>query len=307
MSTTTVVIGAGGLLGTAAIATAPGESSVVPITGLPWTRPDRAGARISDVLAGVLAAPDRRPLLVLWCAGGGRVGTDAAAMATELELLTTVVSDLVGMAGSSRRISFCLASSAGGVWSGSPERILHEGVPARPWHDYGRGKLAQEAALTELVAGSGVTAVVARISNLHGRPRDGRPLTGLVNHLVHNALHRRPTGIYVPLDTQRDWLSAHDAAHQLHDLTTEALDAPAGTTRLRVVAAGRSVTISQLATVTGRVLGRRIPITVGHSPIASQQPRALAFRSNHRDLSAAGSHLAHDLQLLVRNLLTWRP
>ena len=306
MSSTTVVIGAGGLLGTAVCGTAPADTTVVPVTGLAWDQPTQAAAHIARVHSDLITAHPARPLHVVWCAGGGRVGTDATTMEVEQQLVTRVVADLAEMTTSSHRVSFCLASSGGGIWSGSPARILDESVPAEPWHDYGRGKLAQEESVARIVAGTPMTAVVARISNLYGRPPDRRPLTGLVNHLVLNAIHRRPTGIYVPLDTQRDYLSDRSAAIQMHALVREASSGPSGSTQVRVVAAGRSVTISQLAVVIGRVLGRRIPITVGHSPTASEQPRALAFRSLHADLSASASHLAHDIQALVRGLLTWR-
>lgn len=307
MMSTTVVIGAGGLLGNAAYRAGPPDTTVVPVTGLDWTDSVGAAAQIASIHAEILGADPDRPLRVLWCAGGGRVGTDAQAMEAERRLLGIVVADLAGMSARTRAISFCLASSGGGVWSGSPERILDESVPAVPWHDYGRGKLAQEETVRRLVDGTSMRAVIARISNLYGRPPDGHGLTGLVNHLVLNAIHRRPTGIYVPLDTQRDYLSAGSAAMRMHDLNEEAASAAPGSTLLRVVAAGRSVTISNLAVVIGRVLGRQIPVTVGHSPTASQQPRALAFRSLHADLSATASHLAHDMSSLVRELLTWRP
>lgn len=306
MKSTTAVIGAGGLLGHAARLSAPRDTTVVPVTGLDWTDVDLAATDIERVLAQAIGNSTGRPLHLLWCAGGGRVGTDADAMETERRLLDRVISGLVGLAQPAQPVSFCLASSGGGVWSGAPERILDESVPAAPWHDYGRGKLAQEETLRQLVAGTSVRAVVARISNLYGRPPDGHGLTGLVNHLVLNAIHRRPTGIYVPLDTQRDYLSATSAAGQMHALARASLDNPPGSTDVRVVAAGRSVTISSLAVVIGRVLGRRIPITVGHSPTASAQPRALAFRSLYADLPATTPHLAHDMGTLVRDLLTWR-
>lgn len=307
MTTTTVVVGAGGLLGTAMSTTAPRGSRVVKLTGLDWTHPDKSATQIREAHREVLRGSEASDVRVMWCAGGGRVGSGSDAMETELALVSQTVSDLIGMATSSHRISFCLAGSGGGVWSGSSSRILNELVPAEPWHDYGKGKFAQEQMVHNLTAGSPITATVARLSNLYGRPRDGRPLTGLVNHLVNNAIHRRPTGIYVPLDTQRDYISAQSAARIMHRLTDHALAGPAGTTQMRVVAAGRSVTISTLAVMIGRVLGRRIPVTVGHSPTASQQPRALTFASIHDDLTARSGHLAHELQQLVRGLMSWRP
>lgn len=304
--TTTAVVGAGGLLGAAALAVAPDDGPVVAFTNLPWRDPVRAATAITQGLDEQRQRRPDDPLVVLWCAGGGRVGTDAPAMQVEQDLVSRVVSHLAASTEEPGMVSFCLASSGGGVWSGSPERILHEGVPPEPWHDYGRGKLAQEQAVSRLVAESGITAVLARISNLYGRPPDGRRLTGLVNHLVLNAIRRRPTGIYVPLDTQRDYLSAASAARQMHHLAREGLAAASGSTMLRVVAAGRSVTISSLAEITGRVLGRRVPISSGHSPTASQQPRALKFESLYRDLVRTAPHLAQDVNELVRDLMTWR-
>ena len=308
MKPAATVIGAGGLLGSAAARTTQGAFDPVRlIGGLEWTDPVAAAAAISAVHGELLRADRARPLVVMWCAGSGRVGTPAEQLAGETALLRRVLADLAQLVDRPQRVAFCLASSAGGVWSGSPESFLDEGVPPCPWHDYGRVKLTQEAIVSEQVAGSQLVALVARISNLYGPPPRSHPLTGLVNNMAFNAIRRQPTALYVPIDTQRDYISSDAAAALMQERTTALLDdAPAGTVRTQVVASGRSHTIGCVADVLGRVLGRHVPISVGYSQTASEQPRTLVLRSVHVDLESRGPHLAHEVHTLVRALMTWR-
>lgn len=303
------VVGSGGLLGSA-VATAARRHyrRVIALTSLRWRDPADAGAAVEMTIRDLVDVPHDGRLVIFWCAGAGRVGTPATDLATETLLLQIVLDGLRARARAFERVTFCLASSGGGVWSGAPENLLDEDVPPRPWHDYGRAKVAQEQLLVSAAKGGAVQGVVARISNLYGCPPNGKRLTGLVNNLALNALRRRPTGIYVPLDTQRDYITARAAADLLLEISNSASHLGTATdVRTHVVAAGRSHTIGQLADVLGRVLGRPVPLTVGYSSTAAVQPRALAFRSTHLDLAGRAPHLAHEVDTLIRDLFSWRP
>lgn len=309
MNVSATVIASGGLLGSAVAADAERRyGSVVPVSALEWTRPERAAHIISGANRRALGASSDGKLVVFWCAGSGRVGTPSTAFEAEGELLSRVLGDLGNLAVGANALVFCFASSAGGVWSGSGEVLFDERVPVAAWHDYGRAKLAHERMVEEAVANSPMSGVIARISNLFGCPPSGKRLTGLVNNLTMNAIKRIPTGIYVPLDTQRDYVSTERAAALMSQSVRPLLDGSGGhTCHRQVVASGRSHTIGLLADVLGRVMGRPTPITVGYSQTASQQPRILAFRSVNIDLEAGAAHLAHDLQSLVGKFLQRRP
>lgn len=309
MNAAATVIAAGGLLGSAVAADATARfASVVPVSGLRWDRPQRAAEVIEKANRHALAASPDGKLVVYWCAGSGRVGTPRATFDTEQELLRRVLRDLKRLAGAADTLVFCFASSGGGVWSGSPNVVFDERVPVDPWHDYGRAKQVHEQMVEDAVAHSAMSGLIVRISNLFGRQQWGKPLTGLVNNLTMNAIRRIPTGIYVPLDTQRDYISSRRAAVLMSESVWPLVaDSIPGACKIQVVASGRSHTIGFLAVVLGRVLGRPVPLTVGYSQSSSQQPRTLAFRSVNIDLQADAPHLAHDLDRLVARLLQRRP
>lgn len=303
------VIGAGGLLGRGVVDAAAGLDrpvTITPVSGLPWGDPAPARREIDRIHRRV---PDDDTLAVVWCAGIGRPSSPPAVLEAETELLGGVLADLEsGRTGRAETI-FGFASSGGAVWSGSPEVLFDESVPVEARHDYGHAKIRQEALLGHAAARWGLRVLIGRLSNLYGLPAPGRRLTGLVDNMAYNAVHRIPTNIYVPVDTQRDYVSAATAGRLLLRESLALCRAPEATVRVQVVAAGRSHTIGALADTLGRVLGRRIPMTSGSSPDAARQPRVLAFRSINFDLEADGSHLAHDLLHMVTRLATgsWRP
>lgn len=283
------LLGAGGLLGSAVRRSASAaDVEFETFTGLPWPQPERTAELISDRHAELLSAEAGAGtrLIVMWCAGGGNVGANEPAMTAEtrlVELLTSSVCELADRFEIPTVLSF--ASSAGAVWSGSHERVLSEDSPPEPWHPYGRAKLRQETIVTDRIRGSRwVRARIARISNLYGPEPADRSPSGLPGHLVTNALQHRPTAIYVPMDTQRDYVYVdHAAATMLRDAIA-GFDLPGGTSETDLLAAGYSHTIASVAATLEHVLTRRVPLTVGFSPLASRQPRILSFRSVKRDL-----------------------
>lgn len=283
------LLGAGGLLGSAVrrIASTT-DLELEPFTGLPWSEPERAAQLISTRHTELMSAEANPGVtwVVMWCAGGGNVGADTSAMAAEtrlVELLTASVRKLADRFEIPTALSF--ASSAGAVWSGSDERVLSEDSPPEPWHPYGRAKLRQETIVEDGVRGSRwVRARLARISNLYGPEPAGRSPSGLPGHLVSNALQHRPTAIYVPMDTQRDYVYVDHAANTMFRDAIDGFDLPGGTSHTDLIAAGYSHTIASVAATLERVLTRHVPLTVGFSRLASRQPRILSFRSIERDL-----------------------
>lgn len=258
------------------------------LTGLPWEDPVQTMALIErhheDVtLDGRFADAH---WVVMWCAGGGNVAADADAMATETELVAKLASWVqrhAADAGASTVLSF--ASSGGAIWSGTEERVLSEDTPPTPWHPYGKAKLEQERLLAQEAKASGWLRVrLARISNLYGPEPENHPPSGLPGHLIANVLRRIPTSIYVPMDTQRDYIYVDHAADMMVTDAMSAFEDCPGTSTIDLVAAGSSHTIAAVVSTLEKVLTRRVPLTVGFSPHASRQPRILSFRSRARDL-----------------------
>lgn len=304
------LVGAGGLLGSALRRRAARRGiELVPFTGLPWSDPHEAIGIIERHHEDMLASGrfDGARWLMLWSAGGGSVGADPTSMLIETRLVAGLASSVRRLASEARTdtvLSF--ASSAGAVWSGATEPVLSEKSPPAPWHPYGEAKLEQEGILAEEARGSPWLRVrLARISNLYGPEPEDHPPSGLPGHLVANALRRVPTSIYVPMDTQRDYVYADHAAELMLDDSLAAFSEEAGSSKVDLVAAGSSHTITSLATTLSHVLTRRVPLTVGFSPLASKQPRILSFRSVERDLRSLNTvGLEVGLQRLVNERLS---
>lgn len=298
------IVGAGGLLGSAMSAHCRGKGDpLLTFTGLPWEDSKSCADLIRTRHADVLETMPQSRLLVFWCAGTGRVGSTAASLEGETALLERLVEDL-GRSDHADRTVLCVASSAGGIWSGLHVQYLDEHTPPNPWHAYGETKLRQEELVLAEGGHHGLSVLVARISNLYGLPPPGKPLTGLVNNMVANALRRRPTPIYVPVDTSRDYVTATAAAGLMHREAGRLMRQAAGVQRIQIVASGHSHTIGYVVDTLGRVMGRPVPVSLGYSPSAAKQPRTLAFRSVHLDLAAQSQHLAHELQTLTRSFMT---
>ncbi|HVL98455.1 MAG TPA: NAD(P)-dependent oxidoreductase [Egibacteraceae bacterium] len=283
------VVGAGGLLGRAlSEAAARRGAGLVRFTGLDWRAPRLAAAAIAEGSRGALSAGPPPRWTVVWCAGIGGVGADEHGLDVETDLLRRTVHAVRALAdGHAIPTVFSFASSAGAVWSGSRVATLSEGSPPAPWHDYGRAKLAQERAVAEEVRGSPhLRARLARISNLYGAQPWQHAPKGLVGHLVGNALKRVPTPIYVPLDTQRDYIHVDHAAGMMLADAWCSFDRRAGSVGVDLVASGQSHTIAAVTATLSHVLQRRVALIVGYSALAARQPRILAFRSACRDLAA---------------------
>lgn len=303
------LVGAGGLLGSAVQRRAATRGTeLVPFTGLPWSDPQETVGIIDRHHEAMVEKGffDDARWVVMWCAGGGSVGAGPESMLAETRLVAGLATSVRRLASKARiDTTFSFASSGGAIWSGAGQPVLTEESPPVPWHPYGEAKLEQERILAEEVEGSRWLRVrLARISNLYGPEPAQHPPSGLPGHLVTNALRRVPTSIYVPMDTQRDYIYVDHAADLMLDDAMDGLSDAPGTSKVDLVAAGSSHTISSLAATLTHVLTRRVPLTIGFSPLASKQPRILSFQSLKRDLRSLNTvALEVGLQRLVNTRL----
>jgi UDP-glucose 4-epimerase len=181
-----------------------------------------------------------------------------------------------------------LASSAGGVWAKANDRPISDTTPVAPASTYGRAHVAREERLAVfLAARKGIGGIVVRLANLYGPGQSLEKPQGLVSEIGRCVLLRRPVHIYVPLDTARDYLFAEDAGRAIAELVRLSRTEATGL-RIRVVASGRSMTISGLLAIFSRVARRRIPTTVGLHSASSLQPLCLSFRPSRLEALGAG-------------------
>jgi UDP-glucose 4-epimerase len=287
MSTLAWVVGRGGLLGSC-VERAIGSDVWRPEHPFVWSDPCQLRESIADAVRGFrnrLVTESRDGWCVYWCAGKGVVGTPVDHLAAETATLQFFLDRLGAAFGDPHRAltgRIFLASSAGGVYGGSTEHPSTEATPPRPISDYGRAKLSQEDMLLDWARlRPAVSTLVGRLSNLYGPGQHVDKPQGLISHMSRCLIFGVPVRIYVSLDTIRDYLFAEDAAKRI----------AAGVTRLgreagggghhvtKVYSSGNETTVAGLIGVFRQIAKRQLRVVLGLSPVRSQQPARLQFRS----------------------------
>jgi UDP-glucose 4-epimerase len=280
----TWVIGAGGLLGSALAAQLRRRGRSVMTTPLvPWHDPMAAVGRLRDVVRGLAGCSDR-PFRLAWCAGAGVTGTSTHALADEVEVLTAFLHDLEEL-DPAVLDAFFFASSAGGLYAGSPEPPFTEAHPVVPISPYGRAKRAAEKAVLQFAQVTDVPTVIGRIANLYGAAQNLNKPQGLIAHLCWAHLKAQPVSIYVSLDTLRDYIFVDDCAAMVADSLDHAarlegtVGGRLGAATVKIFASQQAVTIGALLGECRRVFKRAPLVVLGSSPTAEYQTRDLRLRS----------------------------
>ena len=279
-----LVVGAGGLLGSAVAAELHRQRSRATVRPrFHWTEPDGFQQPFRDALdATVAEARDQsRPWAVHWCAGVGHVGASESELRAEDRLLKAAM-DVIATQTDRTKGLFCFASSAGAIYAASHDEVTDESTHPSPVSKYGEAKLRHEDLVRARLAAAGVQGRRLRISNIYGPGQRMAKPQGLLSHLVVNTLNRRPSTIYVPLDTSRDYLHTSSAARMMVASGVAARVEGAPADGLRILAAERSHSIAQIIGTLARVLRRRVPFVVVQRPETRLQPLVLRFRSSDR-------------------------
>jgi UDP-glucose 4-epimerase len=276
----TLVVGARGLLGGGVVRELTRRGAAPATVEVPWHDRDAAVSVLVD--ATTRLAAQGGAWRVLWCAGAGVVATSPAALEAEVSTFTGYVDGLAarlveGPAASPGALF--LASSAGGVHAGSADPPFSEDTEPRPISPYGEAKLATEQVARRFARASGVPVVIGRIANLYGPGQDPTKAQGLVSQLCRAHLERRPTSIYVSLDTARDYLFVDDAARLVLGATERAAAGPPGTAQVKIMGSQRATTVAMILGELRRVSRRKPLVVLGVSPLAAFQTRDLRFRS----------------------------
>jgi len=283
---TTLVVGAGGLLGGAVSRAAHSRGDRLVTPAVHWADPAAARADLRRVVTrlfdGAVEAGSR--WRVAWCAGAGVAGTSDEDLAAEVAalgaLLDAVRGRVAGQPELARRGAVFVASSVGGLHAGGANPPFTEHHPAAPTSAYGRAKLAGEQAAERFAAACGVPTVVGRITNLYGPGQDLNKPQGLISHLSRAHLTRNSVSVYVSLDTIRDYLFVDDCA----DMVCDALDGVAavaepGRAVVKILGAHQGVTIGALLGEFRRVFKRSPLVLLGSSEAARYQAADLRVRS----------------------------
>ena len=285
-SCVTLVVGGGGLLGTALTAALRSAGDGIVLTShVSWTT-RQALADLGEAVDRLAAAAltFRVPWRVAWCAGAGVTGTSDQMLDQEVATLAGFLARLAGTAGLGPGTVF-LASSAGGLYSGGGkgEPYDEHDVPV-PISAYGRAKLAAEGVAGDFARRTGHRVLIGRIANLYGPGQNLSKNQGLISHLCRADLTRQPLSVYVSLDTIRDYLFVDDCAALVADMLdrADALTRAGATgepTTLKVLASGHGTTIGALVAVCRQVFKRPPRLVLGTSTNARFQVKDLRLRS----------------------------
>ncbi|WP_109510313.1 NAD-dependent epimerase/dehydratase family protein [Nocardioides speluncae] len=267
----TLVVGGGGLLGSHVV-------DALRRQGLACRVPRVAdwldtSATLDTLLEQVPAAGD--DYRVAWCAGAGTVATEPETLEREVRLFERFLDELP----TPPRVVF-LASSAGGVYAGSPASPpFSERSATGALAPYGVAKLAMERRLAAYARRRGTRGVLGRISNLYGPGQNLDKGQGLVSRIRHGQLVHEPLGIYVSMDTLRDYLFVRDAAEMVLACLDRAAAEPPGTATVKILASGKALSIAALAGESARVFRRSPGLASRPSHRAAAQVRDLRLRS----------------------------
>lgn len=275
MTGPSLVVGAGGLLGASLVRLLRDRGDDVRRARVRWSGPE-ALADLRRAFDEIASAGE--PWRVYWCAGAGVTATPQEVLDAELDVLRSFT-DVVAASASSSAGTFFYASSAGALYAGASAPPFDELSPVAPLAPYGRSKVAAEEIVSRLT-GSGVRVVVGRISNIYGPGQNLAKPQGLISQLCLAHVTARPLGIYVSLDTLRDYLYVDDCADLVAALTDRgAALGPGAPAVVKILASGRAVSIAAILGELRRVYKRAPRVVLASSVHARAQARDLRFRS----------------------------
>ena len=259
-----------GLLGRQVEARLRRSGADVRTVEVPWGRHDAALRALLDA-AGTVAR-ESRSWRLLWCAGAGVIATPPAELEAEVRLFDAFLGGLPAPPA-----SMFLASSAGGLYAGSPDRPpFTERSRVAALSPYGVAKLEMERIARGQTA-RGTRLLVGRIANLYGPGQDLTKPQGLISQLCLAEQTGQALNLHVSLDTLRDYLFVTDAAAMVADAMELLEDQAPGSTVTKIFASGRAHSVAAVVGETTRVFRRRPRLST--RPAGSAQVRDLRLRS----------------------------
>jgi UDP-glucose 4-epimerase len=271
-----------------------------------WTDPKQLAEELTHAVATFAAAVRKQgdSWALLWCAGTGVVTSSAAELNPEWSAWNRLL-DLMGRH-LAKHIpgSIFLASSAGGVYGRNVGQLLTEHSPAQPVFDYGTHKLGMEQVLQNwATAFPDVSCLIGRISSLYGPGQNLNKAQGVISHLSWCLIYRRPTNIYVSLDTRRDYLFVDDCAHSVA-ASVFRLMTERPSVLIKIFAAEELTSLARILGIFFRMAKHR-PLIVSQQQRATTQPLSVKLHSvvwpnvsgSRKTDLATGIHLVHEYQL----------
>lgn len=205
-------------------------------------------------------------------------------------------------------------SSTAAVFGNPVETPISESHPKRPINAYGETKLAIEHALPHYETAYGIRSIALRYFNAAGADPDGQlgedhtPEIHLIPRAVDAALGRDSFQVFGDdYDTPdgtclRDFVHVADLA-AAHVLALEALRADAASTQYNL-GNGRPTSVKDVLDAVERVLGRKVPFTMG--PRRPGDPAALFASSARIKRDLGWRPRFEEIDVIVETAWRWR-
>ena len=274
-----LVVGGRGLLGSAVLRELRRQGLEPERAVVPWSDPEAAVEELATATERLVSRGV--PWRVYWCAGSGVVASQRAQLDAEVTTLDGFLTRLAAHLSpeAARQGAVFLASSAGGVYAGSEGSPFTEQTEPRAISPYGEAKLAAEARMRAFASESGVPLLIGRIANLYGPGQDPGKAQGLISVLCRAHLGRRPSSIYVSLDTARDYIYVDDVARLAIAGTDRVAASGPGAALVKILASQTGTTVAAILGELRRITKHRPRVVLGVSAAARFQARDLRFRS----------------------------
>lgn len=248
-----------------------GDTRRVDEARVNWSDIPTATSQLASQVQMWLRDDQAAHLDLYWCAGRGGPRADQSLVLEEELLFRKLLEELArsrpGTNG--RSLSIFFASSAGGVYGDTGDRIANEFTTPKPLDLYGEVKIRLESLLREFVDQLDCTAFVGRISSIYGsHQRLDRP-QGLLAHMAFSIANQQPIRLFASLSTARNYIDVGSVARAVVSTTTSHCK---DRFRVRNICFPYSPSIGELLTLSRQLSGRRL--LVQHERIvATQQSR----------------------------------
>jgi UDP-glucose 4-epimerase len=267
-----LVIGSGGLIGSAVCSQVGfGRFQMEQEFRIRWESKSQAIDDIKRLLREFQALVSNDTWAIYWCAGKGHLRASQSELSKETELLASVFETLRYW--ENQNGVFTLCSSAGAIWYAPVFGSINELTPESGKSTYAQAKLTQESLLTAACRAAGFRGVIARLSNVYGSNQDLSKTQGLISRLCFSATSQLAIGIYVPLETTRNYLFASDAARMMKVFAeTHLLGSPPSSVIKKIICSRESQSIAKLINVVQLVSGKKPNIVQGKTLDSGSYP-----------------------------------
>lgn len=275
------VIGSGGLLGSALCRAlrSKGIDIFSPSQAFSWGDAGKLERQLAtEVQSFGLQVQAATRWEIYWAAGVGTMGSPAHALMPETNALAALLHAIETQASlNATEGALALASSAGAIYAGCTHEVINDDTAPAPTTPYAHEKLKQEDLLVALTRTNPKwSGLAARISTLYGPGNSHTKQQGLIAHIARCILQNKPTHIYVPIDTIRDYITADDAAASIitgmHRMDGMGFCA-------RIVASGQPTTIAEIISIYKRITRRNPRIVTSASKLSSVYSRRIQFHA----------------------------